>query len=459
MSDSVTKQLADFAVNTRFEDLPDDVVEVIKLAHTNILATCLGGFQTRIGRLHVDIAREFGGGQPQATIIGDGSKVSVPFAAYANGNLGFALDYEDMLYYILHPGYITIAAALAIGEYVRASGKDVIAAVALGYEVGGRIGVSMQPTAERGSQVWGEQYHPFAAAVTAGKLLGLDAEQMDCAFGIAGTYSSVPSVFKYFGIVAESRPMREVKLGWGWQAMAGVMAAISAQKGFAGGRGILDGDHGFWIMAGSDRCDFDRMVAGLGEQWMTRDTEYKIHPSIGWNHPAYWATKRLVEENQIVPESVAQITITSFMANQIDDLKPSGPVDAMFSLPYTVASTIMKEPLVPELYADDKLQDPVLQGLLEKTRVHHDRDADQLLFDEQRMRQRVQIETTDGASVEREIEFPRDKPDYGKQQIEKKMDDLARGVLSAETIAELKQTCATLDTAPNLDALIALLHA
>ena len=443
-----------FAVDTGFDDLPQDVVDVIKMAHTNILGTCLGGYQTRIGKLHIDIAKEFGGGQTQATIIGDGAKVSVPFAAYANGNLGFALDYEDMLYYILHPGYITIAAALAVGEYVGASGKDVLAAVALGYEVGGRIGVSMQPTAERGSQVWGEQYHPFAAAVTAGKLLGLDAEQMDCAFGVAGTYASVPSVFKYFGIVADSRPMREVKLGWGWQAMAGVMAAISAQKGFAGGRGILDGEHGFWIMAGSDRCDFDRMVDGLGEQWVTRDTEYKIHPSIGWNHPAFWATKQLVQEHGIEPDDVERVDITSFMANQIDDLNPHGPVDAMFSLPYTVCSTIMCEPLVPALYSEEKLRDPTLRRLLGVTRVNHDKEADQLLFDEQRMRQSVAITLRDGSRRERQLEFPRDKPDYAKPQIEAKMDDLAAGVLAPGQITALKTACDELEEASDLTAIL-----
>ena len=454
---SVTQQLVEFAVNTGYEDLPEDVREVIRLAHTNILATCLGGYQTRIGKLHIDIAKEFGGGQTQASIIGDGAKVSVPFAAYANGNLGFALDYEDMIYYILHPGYITIAAALAVGEHVGASGKDVIAAVALGFEVAGRIGVSMQPTAERGSQVWGEQYHPFAAAVTAGKLLGLNAEEMNVAFGVAGTYASVPSVFKYFGVVSESRPMREVKLGWGWQAMAGVMAAISAKKGFHGGHGILDGERGFWIMAGSDRCDFDRMVDGLGEQWVTRDTEYKIHPSIGWNHAAFWATRQLVEENDIQAGQVSDVHIVSFMSNQIDDTNPAGPVDAMFSLPYTVCSTIMGEPLTPELYSDEKLADPGLKRLLSLTHVDHDPEADVLLFDKQFMRQSVAITLSDGRRFERQIEFPRDKPEYGKAQIEKKMDDLAGGVLDVAKITALKQACATLEEASNLDELVSLL--
>ncbi len=123
---SVTKQLVEFAVDTVYADLPASVIDVVKLGNLNIIGTCLGGIQTRNGQLHVDIAKEFGVAPRQASIIGDGTKVSIPFAAYANGNLGFALDYEDMLYYILHPGYITVAAALAVGA--RTTKRDFVTA-------------------------------------------------------------------------------------------------------------------------------------------------------------------------------------------------------------------------------------------------------------------------------------------------------------------------------------------
>jgi 2-methylcitrate dehydratase PrpD len=174
-----TRTLCRYAVDTKFDDLPSEVVEKAKICILNILGVEFGGYKTRIGQLHVQLAKDFGGGIPEATIVGDGTKVSVPLAAYANGNLGFALDYEDMIRYILHAGYISVAASLAVGEKVKASGKDFITAIVLAYEVTSRIAMSMQPTPEHGSKVWGEQYTPFAAVVPAGKLLGLDEEQMD----------------------------------------------------------------------------------------------------------------------------------------------------------------------------------------------------------------------------------------------------------------------------------------
>jgi Uncharacterized protein involved in propionate catabolism len=247
----------------------------------------IAGYQTRIGKLHTEIAKDMGGGRDQSTIIGDGSKVSIPLAAYANGNFGFALDYEDTVLYIAHPGYITTSSGFAMGEFLNSSGEELITSINLGFEVVSRIGAAMQPTPERGSKVWGEQYHPFASAVTVGKLLKLDSNQINVAFGIAGTYSTVPSVYKYFGLVEETRPMREVKLGWGWMSMAGTVAAQSAHRGFKGGHGILDGEQGFYVMAGSDRCDFEKIIKDLGKSWVINDTEYKIHPSIAWNHPLF----------------------------------------------------------------------------------------------------------------------------------------------------------------------------
>src|SRR5262249_19417949 len=147
-----------------------------------------------------------------------------------------------------------------------------------------------------------------------GRLLALDAARLEVAFGIAGAYTSVPSAYKYFGPVSETRPMREVKLAWGWNCLAGVVSALSAERGFAGGRGALDGRHGFWIMHGSDRCDFERLTAGLGDEWLTRETEFKIHPSIGINHPAYWATKQLVEEHEVRAEDVQRVRVTTLWA-------------------------------------------------------------------------------------------------------------------------------------------------
>jgi len=450
----VTRDLVRFVVNARYEDLAPEAIAATKLAVLNILGNCVAGNVTRIGRLHVDLAREMGGGRADATIIGDGGRVSVPAAAYANGNLAFALDYEDTLQYVTHPGFITVASGLAVGEHAGSSGRELILAIALGYEIVARIGVPMQPTPERGRQVWGEQYHPFAAAVTAGRLLGLDEDAMDVAFGIAGTYAPVPSAYKYFGVVADTRPLREVKLGWGFMCQGGTLAAISARRGFTGGHGILDGERGFWVMAGSDRCDFERMTHGLGERWLVCDTEHKIYPSIARNSAPYTATKMLVERHDIRPDAVARIVVTGMQMRLVDDFDPRTAVDAQFSLPHAVVMAVTREKLGPEMHAPERLFDPLVRALLGRVELVHDVAADALFFNEQRLRYSVRIDLTDGRTVTQDIEFPRDQPRLGPAGIERKFRDLAGTVLSGSQLDRAIEAVDTLDRAPDLAEII-----
>jgi 2-methylcitrate dehydratase PrpD len=280
---------------------------------------------------------------------------------------------------------------------------------------------------------------------------------MEVALGIAAIYAPVPSTYKYFGVVAETRPMREVKQGWGWMCLGGVMAALSAARGFRGGYGVLDGRDGFWIMAGSDRCDYGRLAGGLGEEWMIRDVEYKIHPSCGANHPAYWATRQLVDEHGVRPEDVAAVRITSFWADKLGDRSPGGAVDAQFSLPYTVAATIAREPLTAALYSDEKLRDPVIRRLLECTEVVHDQAADAAFFDEQRLRQSVELRLASGGLLRRDVEFPRDKPAYGRPEVEAKFELLAGRALDDARRGRARELIDRLETLGDVRALAAAL--
>ena len=444
----LTRALAEFAATTTFDDLPDELVETLELATLNILACCLGGSQTRVGRLHIELARELGMGAEQATILGDGARVSLPFAVYANGNLAFALDYEDMLFAVAHPGFAAVSTALALSEQRRLSGREFLTALAVGYESTARIALTMQPSHARARRVWGQQFHPFASATAAANILGLTVDEAEVALGIAATYATVPSVYKYFGPVRNTRPIREVKQGWGWVAMGGLMAALSAQKGFRGGLGALDGEFGFWSMAGSDRFDPARGLDGLGEEWLAREIEYKIHPSIGINHPAFWATRELVAEHDIQADSVAEITITTLWGNLLADTAPAGAVDAQFSLPYTVAAAIDRRPLTPALYDEATLGDPTIARLLERTRVIHDAKADAAFYDEQRIMQVVAITLDDGRTLQRAAEFPRDRPAIGAAEIERKLHDLAGDVLSS---AQRKALIAAVADLPSLE--------
>lgn len=422
---STTRTLAEYAVGGTFDDLPNEVVAHTKTAILNILGAALGGAETRIGKLHLNLARASGGGIFESTLIGSGTKVSAAMAAYANASLAFALDYEDVVCYCIHAGPVTIPAALAIGEMVGSSGREFIIAIERGYEIGTRIGLSMQPSAARGAQVWGQQYTPFAPCVAAGRLLGLDAVAMDTAMGIAGTYAPVPSAYKYFGTVAETRPMREAKLGWGWMALGGTFGALSAAGGFGGGHGILDGDEGFWIMAGSDQCDHTSMTDGLGSTHYIVETEFKVHPSIAWNHPPHVALKNLMRAENFSASDVARIKVAGLGIDRTADFAPVGAVDAMFSLPYTIATTLLDDPLLPTMYEESRINSPQVRELLSKIELEPDPEADLAWFNEHRMCFALDVSLLDGQEFNVATEFPRDKPAQGHAEIVTKFRELA----------------------------------
>jgi 2-methylcitrate dehydratase PrpD len=240
--------------------------------------------------------------------------------------------------------------------------------------------------------------------------------------------------------------------------LAGVVAAQSAKLGFQGGAGFLDGEQGFWIMHGSDRCDFDRMVEGLGTTWLTRETEFKLHPSIGVNHPAYWATKLLVEEHGIRSGQVRGVRVKTLWADRIGDGSPDGEVDAQFSLPYTVAATLMSEPVAAAMYSEEKRRDPELLRLLGLIELVDDQQADRAFYEEQRIGQTVEIALTDGRELRRAIEFPRDKPPFGRAEVEAKFETLVDGSLDPARRRLVRRMIDDLDQLADVASLTTMLY-
>jgi len=138
-----TEILADYIAETNFEDLPNDVVHKAKMCILDSLGCAIGGYQTKVGQIVVDLIREMGG-KPQSTIIAARHKTSSVLAVFANSTMANALDYDDTLF--AHPGATTIPPALVVGEDRNSSGREFITSVVVGYEVMLRIGYAIMPS-------------------------------------------------------------------------------------------------------------------------------------------------------------------------------------------------------------------------------------------------------------------------------------------------------------------------
>ncbi len=228
-----TSILARFAAGLRFETLPEPVVRRAKALALDLLgsaARARGGAAAASSILAM-LAQMGLDGPGAATVIGDARGYAPPIAALLNGALGHALDFDDThAPSSLHPSAPVVPAALAAGEAVGASGKTVLAGIVAGYEVICRLGEALDPTAH-----YARGFHPtatagvFAAAAAAGRVMGLDPDQMIAAFGVAGSQAAGSLQFLEDG-------------GWNkpWQvgaaAMNGVIAASSGRQRLQGRR-------------------------------------------------------------------------------------------------------------------------------------------------------------------------------------------------------------------------------
>ena len=157
-----------------------------------------------------------------------------------------------------------------------------------------------------------------------------------------------------------------------------------------------------------------------------------------------------MKAHNITPDQVEKIHISGMALNLIGDTNPQGAVDAQFSLPYTVVTTIMGEPLLPAMYSDEKLADPVVRDLLSKVGMTHDPKADDDFFTDQKMRFGVEITLKSGHTVKRDVEWPTDQPPMGRADIENKFRELAGTVMNDKRAEGVMQAIDSLDSFDNV---------
>mgnify|MGYP002397162840 CR=1 FL=1 len=275
MLKGVTETLARFITTTSFEDLPDKVIHEVKRNLLDTIGCVLGGLSTDIGLEALALARSLGG-KPESTILGTGEKTSCTLATYVNSRIANALDADETFPIPAHFANATMGASLAMGERNRTSGKELITAYAVGYELASRVGIGMRPPLFlRAKEIQGYPplYTPgvfivFGAVGAASKLLDLKPDQVQQAIGIAGTNCPIPVHGKW----SEATIVPTLKYAdAGWCAQLGVTSSLMASIGTTGYNTLLDGVEHFWRAYGIEDCDFEGMTHNLGKEWHILD--------------------------------------------------------------------------------------------------------------------------------------------------------------------------------------------
>ena len=272
-----TEILANYGISSESDQIPQSVIHEGKRCFINFLAVSLYASRDPSLDILLDVFK-LEGGKQQSSIAGVRARTTIQNAALANGYLGHLEDYDDTHFpTVIHPSSPTLPSSLSIGEHLSASGKDVLVASILGMELCCRIGMAVHP------HHYNEGWHitgtcgVFGSAIAAGRILGLSADQMIAALGIAGTQAS--GIREVFGSM--TKPFHP-----GRSAQSGLLATLLAQRGFTSAETILEGRRGFGAVL-SDKCDWNVATNALGERWELQMNGLKpyacgvvIHPLI-----------------------------------------------------------------------------------------------------------------------------------------------------------------------------------
>ncbi len=376
-----TACLAEFITNTGFGDLSPKVVNDTKRIICDSIACAVGGSSIDAGKIVVEMARELGG-RRQSTIMANGGKVSPASAAFANTYLGNALDADETLLHSFHHAVCAVFPAIAIAESQGLAGKDLITAVAIGYDIGARIGLSfaLAQVTETGAVEYNPRrtlgLYTFAAMAAAGKTYNLDVSQLASAFGIAGHTCPIGSATKWAQFTS-GKPMAKYSAN-AFQGFNGVVAAQMARMGFTGDTTFLDGDFGYWKLVGADDYNWGLLLGDLGKKWWISETSIKPYASGRYSHHSLDLFRKLIREQDLRPEEIERVEVKTFSRAASSWFgvlnEPKTQIDMQFSIPLALAAAAYGSELMPDWQSPEMLKDRRLSEFARKVRV----DADPL---------------------------------------------------------------------------------
>ena len=326
-----TAELAAFAAGLRFEDIPASVVSRAVDLFVDWVGSALAGRGVRPVETIAGFARDMGPASGPCEILIDRSFSSPLFAALVNGASSHVAEQDDVHNgSVFHPAAVVFPAALAVAQSTRASGREFVAAVVGGYEVGIRVGEFLGRSHYKIFHTTGTA-GTLAAAAAAGRLLKLSPEAMLDAFGSAGTQAA--GLWEFLRDAADSKPLHTGKA-----AANGLTAAFLARDGFTGASRVLEGAQGMAAGMSSD-ADPARLTDRLGTRWALAETSFKFHASCRHTHPAADALLKAMTEERLAIGDIAAVTARVHQA-AIDVLGPvvvpAGVHQAKFSMGTTL---------------------------------------------------------------------------------------------------------------------------
>jgi 2-methylcitrate dehydratase PrpD len=438
--------IAKFACETGFSDVPPDVIEHCKLILSDTLPVIGAGMrEPEMQRL---TARHLPKAAPgKAWVLGSGQRANPFDAAMLNAIAGVWLELDEGHFYTNgHPGIHVIPAALAHAQEHGLSGRELLLAIVLGYEVCGRIGGAYRMRA--GVQTHGT-FGVIGSAVAVGRLSGLSTGEMREAINIA---ASTP-LGGNRQTMLEGATVRNYYPGHA--NFTGQMAVRLAQSGFTAPRDAPSVTFGQIL---GEEFSTQKAAAGLGTRWLLSESYIKLYPSARYVHCAIDAlldALARVPGGKLAPESVARVEVEGYrMLVFCGEQRPRSMFGTRFSTPFSIATIICHGRSDLDVFGAEAFADPAVLDLA--TRVEMIEVPEMTRNFPREIPARIRIVLKDGTVREGKCDVPkgeRGNP-HAPQELERKFHQLATPVWGQELAREIRRSCMALDTLPSLDAFV-----
>jgi 2-methylcitrate dehydratase PrpD len=366
-----TSVLAEWASGLRMKDIPDTVKDHAKRFLLDNFGCQIAGATLPWSKQFYDVLTKSRSGT-HSTVAYYGTKLSPDDAAFLNATFNHANETDDThLKSPTHPGQIAVPCALAIAEYVNASGEQLLLGVIAAYEVMIRLSWACSPYLIYRGHHPPVGVGPFGGATAGIAIMGFDHETAMNAYGIAGSHAA--------GLIEYTKTGGSVKrIHAGIPSQAGVRAAMLAEAGITGPHSIIEGEKGFCkVFAGE--YDLSRLTDGLGSKWHMLDNGIKPYSCCHLIHFAFDAIDVLREQRDFSANDVHEVCIATnsepILSHIGSIIEPKDILGAQFSMPFSVAMRLhhggrrLKGGNGFWDYMDVNLRDPALLETARKVKV------------------------------------------------------------------------------------------
>ena len=454
MNNPQTQGLASFISGLRYEQIPAEVRERLKLLILDALGCALYGAELEWCRI---LRRTVADKDDSCAVWGTKERMSAPHAALVNGTQVQSFELDDVHRAgVLHVGAVVLPALIAVAERKTVNGKEFLAAAAAGYETGPRVGLCMG--AEHIGQGWhsGATVGVFAAGAAAARGLKLPVEKTVHALGIAGTQSA--------GLMAAQYGAMVKRMHAGRSAQSGLYGGLLAEQGFTGIENVFEAEYGGFATTFSrsqDRFRLSELTAGLGTVWQTMGVALKFYSCVGSNHTTLDALRALKDEHRFRAEDVERIVVhgSQVTADHVGwKYEPSGMTAAQLNLPFCAATLLIEGDCFVDQFKPGVERDPKRMALADRVEVIADPEIT-ARGAKHRHAVRVELTLKNGSTLRREEEAPRGSEERfaSSAEVVGKFEKLAARALPAARIGELRDAVLELEKLGDAARLAALL--